>query len=57
MPGRKGTAWGYLNAVTEYADHHTAARSVDNRFNASQFGTGDMLKTDALELVLRHVAV
>lgn len=52
IAGRKGTAWGWLNAVTEYADHHISARSVDNRFNASQFGMGDRLKNDALAIAL-----
>lgn len=52
MPGRKDTAWGWLNAVTEYADHHIAARSDDNRFNSAQFGTGESLKNSALEIAL-----
>lgn len=50
LAGRGRTAWGWLNAVTEYADHHVSARSVDNRFNSSQFGTGERLKNDALAL-------
>ena len=50
LAGRGRTAWGWLNAVTEYADHHVAARSVDNRFNSSQFGQGERLKNDALAL-------
>jgi phage/plasmid-like protein (TIGR03299 family) len=52
LTGRSGTAWAWLNAVTEYADHHISARSEDNRFNSSQFGAGDKLKNDALELAL-----
>lgn len=52
MPGRGKTAWGWLNAVTEYADHRVSARSDDNRFNSSQFGAGDKMKNDALAIAL-----
>lgn len=51
LRGRSGTAWAWLNAVTEYADHHVSARSDDNRFNSSQFGAGDKMKNDALDLL------
>lgn len=51
LDGRQGSAWAWLNAVTQYADHEIAARSADNRFNSSQFGAGDALKAKALELV------
>lgn len=34
----KGTVWGALNAVTEYADHKRNTRTWDARFNQSQFG-------------------
>lgn len=50
---RKGTAWAWLNAVTQYADHEISARSVDNRFNNSQFGTGEQLKNDALAIAVQ----
>lgn len=52
LPGRKDTAWAWLNAVTQYADHEVSARSVDNRFNASQFGSGDQLKNEALKIAV-----
>lgn len=51
LTGRTETAWAWLNAVTEYADHHVSARSDDNRFNSSQFGAGDKMKNDALDLL------
>lgn len=51
MDGRKGTAWGFLNACTEYADHHARATSEENRMDSAWFGAGDKLKTKALELV------
>jgi phage/plasmid-like protein (TIGR03299 family) len=51
LKGRTGTAWAWLNAVTEYADHHAPARNDDNRFNSSQFGIGDKMKNSALALL------
>lgn len=45
------TAWGWLNAVTEYADHHSRTRSVENRTASSLWGAGDAMKAKALELV------
>ena len=49
-----GTAFGLLNAVTEYVDHH-AARNANNRLQSAWFGQGDTLKqkayTEALALV------
>jgi len=47
----KGTAWGYLNAVTDYVDHHARATSSDNRFDSAQDGIGDDLKGKARDLV------
>lgn len=51
LDGIKGTAWGWLNAVTEYVDHEARARSQDNRLNSAWFGKGDTMKQRALELV------
>ena len=45
------TAWGWLNAVTEYADHHVRAQSDENRKAAALWGAGDALKQKALSLV------
>lgn len=45
------TAWGWLNAVTEYADHHVRARTDENRKAAALWGAGDALKQKALTLV------
>ena len=47
MDGAAGTAWGLLNSVTEYADHHVRARSDEHRFVASQWGGGADLKSRA----------
>jgi phage/plasmid-like protein (TIGR03299 family) len=46
------TAWGWLNAVTEYADHHIRAHSDENRTASALWGPGDALKTKAVELAL-----
>jgi phage/plasmid-like protein (TIGR03299 family) len=51
LDGRAGTAWGLLNAVTQYADHEVRATSADNRTQAAWFGAGDKLKTRALEML------
>ena len=47
-----GTAWGLLNAVTEYVDHHRRARNQDNRLDSAWFGQGAQLKQKALEQAL-----
>lgn len=62
IPEVRGTAYNLLNAVTEYTDHHRTARITDgregytlNRARAENalFGTGDNLKTQALEMILQ----
>lgn len=47
LDGAAGTAWGLLNAVTEYADHHVRARTDEHRFVSSQWGGGADLKGQA----------
>lgn len=51
MAGVNGTKWGFLNSVTEYADHHIRARSDENRFVSAQFGAGEKIKAQALQLM------
>ena len=46
------TAWGWLNSVTEYADHHIRAHSDENRTASALWGQGDTLKNRAVELAL-----
>uniref|UniRef100_UPI0022B3FF19 DUF932 domain-containing protein n=1 Tax=Chitinimonas sp. BJYL2 TaxID=2976696 RepID=UPI0022B3FF19 len=48
LPGARGTAWGLLNAVTEYVDHSRRARSQDHRLDSAWFGQGAQLKHKAL---------
>lgn len=46
------TAFGWLNAVTEYTDHHIRARSEENRIASALWGQGDDLKQRAVEIAL-----
>jgi phage/plasmid-like protein (TIGR03299 family) len=48
----EGTAWGALNAVTEFVDHHAKAASDSNRLDRAWFGAGDRLKTAAFAAAL-----
>lgn len=48
--GTDGTAWGLVNAVTEYVDHKQGAKSDSHKLDRAFFGTGDDLKTRAFEL-------
>jgi Domain of unknown function (DUF932) len=52
LPGVKGTAYGWLQSVTEYVDHAARARSDDNRLASAWFGPGDTIKTRAYEMAL-----
>ncbi|OXE36628.1 MAG: hypothetical protein CGW95_06560 [Phenylobacterium zucineum] len=52
LDGSQGTAWGLINSVTEYADRHVRATSEANRFVSSQWGPGNALKAQALNLLL-----
>ena len=56
LPSAQGTAWGLLNAVTEYVDHQRRARSTEYRMDSAWFGEGAQLKQKALERALRLVA-
>jgi phage/plasmid-like protein (TIGR03299 family) len=56
LEGVQGTTWGWLNACTEYADHHVRATNEDNRMNSAWFGAGKELKARALEMALDHIS-
>lgn len=49
--GVYGTAWGMLNAFTEYTDWWARARSSENRLVSAQWGPGAQLKQRALEVL------
>lgn len=51
-----GTAWGMLNAVTQFVDHERRARSEDHRRDAAWFGPGATLKQKAWDEAVRLVA-
>jgi len=51
-----GTAYGLLNAVTEFVDHERQARSTDNRLDSAWFGQGAALKQKALEQAIALAA-
>lgn len=52
LTSSRNTAWGLVNAVTEYVDHHRRARSRDHRLDSAWFGQGSQLKTRALNQAL-----
>ena len=52
LPGARGTAWGYLNAVTDYVDHACRAKNDEQRILNAQWGNGDVMKQNALNLML-----
>ena len=56
LPSSRGTAWGLLNSVTEYVDHHRRARSDDHRRDAAWFGQGAQLKQRAWDEAMKLVA-
>lgn len=55
MAAANGTAWGLVNAVTQYVDH-IQGNNVNNRFRSAQFGQGATLKNDAFVAALKLVA-
>lgn len=52
--GSRNTAWGLLNGVTEYVDHHVKSRTLDNRVDSALFGSGDMIKRKAMQILTRE---
>ncbi|WP_282282215.1 DUF932 domain-containing protein [Pseudomonas sp. PS02302] len=56
LESAQGTAWGLLNAVTEFVDHERRARSSEYRLDSAWFGQGGELKQRALSAALDLVA-
>lgn len=56
LTSARGTAWGLLNSVTEYVDHHRRSHSHDHRQDAAWFGQGAALKQRAWEQALKLLA-
>jgi len=55
LASARGTAWGLLNSVTEFVDHHRRAQSEDHRRDAAWFGSGAQIKRKAWEEALKFV--
>lgn len=55
LASSKGTAFGLLNAVTEFVDHERRARSTDHRLESAWFGPGAALKEKALNQALMMI--
>ncbi|MDF1629128.1 MAG: DUF932 domain-containing protein [Alcanivoracaceae bacterium] len=56
LASSRSTAYGLLNAVTEFVDHERRARSSDYRLDSAWFGQGATLKARALQLAESLVA-
>lgn len=56
LASARGTAWGLVNAATEFYDHRSATRSVDNRMNAAWFGRGAAYKQEVMDACLQMAA-
>jgi len=56
LASAQGTAWGLLNAVTEYVDHERRARSNEYRMDSAWFGQGAQIKQRALDTALKLAA-
>jgi len=60
FPEQRGTCYNLLNAITEYTDHYRTTRTRDEderdnmRFTASLFGSGDKLKSRAMEVITEY---
>lgn len=56
LPSAANTAFGLVNAVTQFVDHERRARSQDNRLNSAWFGQGAQLKNRAFQSAFQLVA-
>lgn len=56
LASASGTAFGLLNSITEFVDHHRRARSDDHRTDAAWFGAGATLKQKAWDEAMKLVA-
>jgi phage/plasmid-like protein (TIGR03299 family) len=52
LSSAQGTAYGLLNAVTQFVDHEQRARTRDNRLDSAWFGQGANTKRKALDQAL-----
>jgi phage/plasmid-like protein (TIGR03299 family) len=57
LSGGSETAWGWLNAVTQYYDHHQGRGDRNVRLSNAWFGEGDAKKTRAYEIALEYAGI
>lgn len=50
FPEQRGSAYNLLNAITNYVDHERSSKD-DGRAESAMFGSGDALKSKALEVI------
>ena len=51
FPEQRGTSYNLLNSISNYVDHERSSKD-DQRAESAMFGSGDALKTRALDLIL-----
>jgi len=56
LSSANGTAWGLLNAVTQFVDHERRARNQDYRLDSAWFGQGAAIKGKAYQEALKLAA-
>ena len=56
LASAKDTAYGLLNAMTEFVDHERRVMSQDHRLDSAWFGAGAKLKDKSLDEALRLIA-
>nr|WP_295074724.1 DUF932 domain-containing protein [uncultured Roseateles sp.] len=56
LAAAKSTAWGMLNAVTEFVDHERKARNQEYRLDSAWFGQGANLKQRALDQAMQLIS-
>lgn len=54
LDGMSGTAWQWLNSVTEYVDHAARAKTPDHRMDSAFFGKGAELKERAYAMAVDY---
>lgn len=56
LEGRQGTAWAWLNAVTQFVDHDRKGKTNSHKLNSMLFGRGEGIKDRAYAIAMEEVA-